>query len=229
MKVLVVEDDPQVSRQIETALRNSGYVVETACDGEDGLFQGESGSYDAAILDLGLPKIDGIKVLHQWRANGRNMPVLILTARDTWREKVNGLRAGADDYVAKPFQIEELLARVEALIRRATGHANPVLVCGPLMLDTTSNRVTCNNTVIELTALELGMLSYLMHHQGEVISKSELTEHIYDQDFDRDSNVIEVLVNRLRNKLSAELIKTHRGLGYQLVCKNHQAQEFSNV
>jgi two-component system OmpR family response regulator len=229
MKVLVVEDDPQVSRQIETALRNSGYVVETACDGEDGLFQGESGSYDAAILDLGLPKIDGIKVLHQWRANGRNMPVLILTARDTWREKVNGLRAGADDYVAKPFQIEELLARVEALIRRATGHANPVLVCGPLMLDTTSNRVTCNNTVIELTALELGMLSYLMHHQGEVISKSELTEHIYDQDFDRDSNVIEVLVNRLRNKLSAELIKTHRGLGYQLVCKNQQAQEFSNV
>jgi two-component system OmpR family response regulator len=229
MKVLVVEDDPQVSRQIETALRNSGYVVETACDGEDGLFQGESGSYDAAILDLGLPKIDGIKVLHQWRANGRNMPVLILTARDTWREKVNGLRAGADDYVAKPFQIEELLARVEALIRRATGHANPVLVCGPLMLDTTSNRVTCNNTVIELTALELGMLSYLMHHQGEVISKSELTEHIYDQDFDRDSNVIEVLVNRLRNKLSAELIKTHRGLGYQLVCKNQQTQEFSNA
>jgi two-component system, OmpR family, response regulator len=221
MKVLVVEDDLQVSRQIETALRNSGYVVETARDGEEGLFQGDTVSYDAAILDLGLPKIDGIRVLHQWRANGRNMPVLILTARDTWREKVNGLRAGADDYVAKPFQIEELLARVEALIRRATGHANPMLVCGPVMLDTTSNRVTCNNTVVELTALELGMLSYLMHHQGDVISKSELTEHIYDQDFDRDSNVIEVLVNRLRNKLGAELIKTHRGMGYQLVCDNH--------
>jgi two-component system, OmpR family, response regulator len=221
MKILVVEDDPQVSRQIETALRNSGYVVETAHDGEEGLYQGESGSYDAAILDLGLPKIDGIKVLHQWRSNNCNMPVLILTARDTWREKVNGLRAGADDYVAKPFQIEELLARVEALIRRATGHANPVLVCGPVMLDTTSNRLTCNDKVIELTALELGMLSYLMHHQGEVISKSELTEHIYDQDFDRDSNVIEVLVNRLRNKLGAGLIKTHRGMGYQLVCNDN--------
>jgi len=218
MKILVVEDDLQVSRQIETALRNSGYVVESACDGEEGLYQGESGSFDAAILDLGLPKIDGIKVLHQWRSTGQNMPVLILTARDTWREKVNGLRAGADDYVAKPFQVEELLARVEALIRRATGHASPVLVCGPVMFDTTSNRVTCNETVVDLTALELGMLSYLMHHQGEVISKSELTEHIYDQDFDRDSNVIEVLVNRLRNKLGAGLIKTHRGLGYQLVC-----------
>jgi two-component system, OmpR family, response regulator len=221
MKVLVVEDDPQVSRQIETALKNSGYVVETARDGEEGLFLGDTGSYDAAILDLGLPKIDGIKVLHQWRANGRNMPVLILTARDTWREKVNGLRAGADDYVAKPFQIEELVARVEALIRRATGHANPVLVCGPVKLDTTSNRVTCNDEAVELTALELGMLSYLMHHQGEVISKSELTEHIYDQDFDRDSNVIEVLVNRLRNKLGAELIKTHRGMGYQLVANDN--------
>lgn len=217
MKVLVVEDDPQVSRQIETALKNSGYVVETARDGEEGLYQGETGSFDAVILDLGLPKIDGIKVLHQWRHHDRNMPVLILTARDTWREKVNGLRAGADDYVAKPFQIEELLARVEALIRRATGHANPVLVCGPVMLDTTSNRVTRNGEAVELTALELGMLSYLMHHQGQVISKSELTEHIYDQDFDRDSNVIEVLVNRLRNKLGAGLIRTRRGMGYQLV------------
>ena len=221
MKILVVEDDPQVSLQIETALKNSGYVVETASDGEEGLYQGETGSFDAAILDLGLPKIDGIKVLHQWRNNGRNMPVLILTARDTWREKVNGLRAGADDYVAKPFQIEELVARVEALIRRATGHASPVLICGPIKLDTTSNRVMCNDQTIELTALEMGMLSYLMHHQGEVISKSKLTEHIYDQDFDRDSNVIEVLVNRLRNKLGAALIKTHRGMGYQLVCNDN--------
>jgi two-component system, OmpR family, response regulator len=221
MKVLVVEDDTQVSRQIETALKKSGYVVETARDGQEGLYQGETGSFDAVILDLGLPKIDGIKLLHQWRNNGHNMPVLILTARDTWREKVNGLRAGADDYVAKPFQIEELVARVEALIRRATGHANPMLKCGPVMLDSTSNRVTCSDKTVELTALELGMLSYLMHHQGEVISKTELTEHIYEQDFDRDSNVIEVLVNRLRNKLGAELIKTHRGMGYQLVCNDN--------
>jgi two-component system OmpR family response regulator len=221
MKVLVVEDDTQVSRQIETALKKSGYVVETARDGQEGLYQGETGSFDAVILDLGLPKIDGIKLLYQWRNNGHNMPVLILTARDTWREKVNGLRAGADDYVAKPFQIEELVARVEALIRRATGHANPMIKCGPVMLDSTSNRVTCNDKTVELTALELGMLTYLMHHQGEVISKTELTEHIYEQDFDRDSNVIEVLVNRLRNKLGAELIKTHRGMGYQLVCNNN--------
>jgi two-component system OmpR family response regulator len=145
------------------------------------------------------------------------MPVMILTARDTWREKVNGLRAGADDYLAKPFEVEEVIARIEALIRRATGHSTPVLSCGPVKLDTTANRVTLNDESVELTALELGMLSYLMHHKGEVISKTELTEHIYEQDFDRDSNVIEVLVNRLRKKLGNSLIKTHRGLGYQLV------------
>ncbi|MBT8128541.1 MAG: response regulator transcription factor [Gammaproteobacteria bacterium] len=217
MKILVVEDDQQVARQIETSLKNAGYVVEVVHDGEEGLYLGRNESFDAVILDLGLPKIDGIKVLQQWRNENRDMPVLILTARDTWREKVVGLRAGADDYLSKPFEIEEVLARVEALIRRATGHGNPVLSCANVEFDTTSNRVTNNGTTVELTALELGMLSYLMHHKGEVISKSELTEHIYDQDFDRDSNVIEVLVNRLRNKLGASLIKTHRGLGYQLV------------
>ena len=217
MKVLVVEDDQQVARQIETSLKNAGYVVEVVHDGQEGLYMGCNESFDAVILDLGLPKIDGIKVLQHWRNENRDMPVLILTARDTWREKVVGLRAGADDYLSKPFEIEEVLARVEALIRRATGHGNPVLSCGSVEFDTTSNRVTNNGTTVELTALELGMLSYLMHHKGEVISKSVLTEHIYDQDFDRDSNVIEVLVNRLRNKLGASLIKTHRGLGYQLV------------
>lgn len=217
MKVLVVEDDVQVARQLETVLKNSGYVVEMAHNGEDALYKGENEPFDAVILDLGLPKLDGLTVLQQWRTNQINMPVIILTARDTWREKVNGLRAGADDYIAKPFEAEEVLARVEALIRRASGHANPVLSCGPVQLDTTSNRVTCNNEPVELTALELGMLSYLMHHQGDVISKTTLTEHIYDQDFDRDSNVIEVLVNRLRKKLGSELIKTHRGLGYQLI------------
>jgi two-component system OmpR family response regulator len=217
MKVLVVEDDDQVARQLETALKNAGYVVEMAHDGEEGLYKGENESFDAVILDLGLPKIDGLTVLQQWRAEQRNMPVIILTARDTWREKVNGLRAGADDYIAKPFEAEEVLARIEALIRRTSGHASAILSCGPVQLDTTNNRVTCNNEPVEMTALELGMLSYLMHHQGDVISKTTLTEHIYEQDFDRDSNVIEVLVNRLRKKLGNTLIKTHRGLGYQLV------------
>lgn len=217
MKILVVEDDLQVARQIETSLKSAGYVVEVVHDGEEGLYLGNNESFDAAILDLGLPKMDGIKVLQQWRANDRNMPVMILTARDTWREKVNGLRAGADDYLAKPFEVEEVIARIEALIRRATGHSTPVLSCGPVKLDTTANRVTLDDESVELTALELGMLSYLMHHKGEVISKTELTEHIYEQDFDRDSNVIEVLVNRLRKKLGNSLIKTHRGLGYQLV------------
>ena len=217
MKVLVVEDDVQVARQLEIALKNSGYVVEMAHDGEDGLFKGQNEDFDAVILDLGLPKIDGLTILQQWRAEQRNMPVIILTARDTWREKGNGLRAGADDYIAKPFEAEEVLARIEALIRRTSGHASAILSCGPVQLDTTNNRVTCNNEPVEMTALELGMLSYLMHHQGDVISKTTLTEHIYEQDFDRDSNVIEVLVNRLRKKLGNTLIKTHRGLGYQLV------------
>ena len=217
MKILVVEDDLQVARQIETSLKSAGYVVEVVHDGEEGLYLGNNESFDAAILDLGLPKMDGIKVLQQWRGNDRSMPVMILTARDTWREKVNGLRAGADDYLAKPFEVEEVIARIEALIRRATGHSTPVLSCGPVKLDTTANRVTLDDESVELTALELGMLSYLMHHKGEVISKTELTEHIYEQDFDRDSNVIEVLVNRLRKKLGNSLIKTHRGLGYQLV------------
>jgi len=219
MKVLVVEDDVQVARQLESALKNAGYVVEMAHDGEEGLYKGENESFDAVILDLGLPKIDGLTILQQWRAAQRNMPVIILTARDTWREKVSGLRAGADDYIAKPFETEEVLARIEALIRRTSGHASAILSCGPVQLDTTNNRVTCNNEPIEMTALELGMLSYLMlmHHQGDVISKTTLTEHIYEQDFDRDSNVIEVLVNRLRKKLGNTLIKTHRGLGYQLV------------
>jgi two-component system OmpR family response regulator len=217
MKILVVEDDLQVARQIEASLKTAGYVVEVVHDGEEGLYLGNNESFDAAILDLGLPKMDGIKVLQEWRANDRSMPVMILTARDTWREKVNGLRAGADDYLAKPFEVEEVIARIEALIRRATGHSTPVLSCGPVKLDTTANRVTLNDESVELTALELGMLSYLMHHKGEVISKTELTEHIYEQDFDRDSNVIEVLVNRLRKKLGNSLIKTHRGLGYQLV------------
>lgn len=220
MRILVVEDDRQVARQIETALRQAGYVADVAYDGEEGHFLGDTEPYDAAILDLGLPVLDGLKVLERWRRDGRRLPVLILTARDTWREKVTGLRMGADDYLAKPFEMEEMLARVEALIRRAAGKASPVLTCGALELDTASRRLALNGAPVELTALEFRMLSYLMHHQDEVLSKTELTEHIYDQDFDLDSNTIEVLVNRLRKKIGAERIKTHRGQGYQLVAKD---------
>ncbi len=216
MRVLVVEDDRNVARQLEATLRDAGYAVDLASDGEEGHFLGDTEPYDAVVLDLGLPLVDGLTVLRRWREAGRTMPVLILTARDTWREKVTGLRAGADDYLAKPFELEELLARVEALIRRASGHASAVLECGSVRLDTTTKRATLEGDLVELTALEYRTLSYLMHHKGEVISKTELTEHIYSQDFDRDSNVIEVLINRLRKKLGAGLIKTHRGQGYQL-------------
>ena len=193
-------------------------MVDVAYDGEEGLFLGDTEHYDAVILDLGLPKMDGIDVLERWRAKSNDVPVLILTSRQTWREKVAGLRAGADDYLAKPFEYEELLARIEALTRRATGHASPVMQCddGKVVMDTTSARVTMEGKLVELTALEYRTLEYLMQHEGQVVSKTELTEHIYDQDFDRDSNVIEVLINRLRGKLRPEMIKTRRGLGYQL-------------
>lgn len=216
MRVLVVEDDLDVARQVTDTLRQARYVVDTVHDGEEGRFLGDTEPYDVVILDLGLPKLDGLSVLQHWRRTGRGMPVLILTARDTWREKVAGLRAGADDYLAKPFELEEMLARVEALIRRSSGHASPVLECGPLTLDVGNTRLTVAGRPIELTALEFRTLAHLMRHGDRVVSKTELTEHLYDQDFDRDSNVIEVLINRLRNKLGTRLIKTHRGLGYQL-------------
>ncbi len=217
MRILVVEDDQNIARQIEAVLRKAGYAVDVAHDGEEGHFLGETEPYDAVILDLGLPVMDGLSVLRNWREAGRDMPVLILTARNTWRDTVAGLRGGADDYVAKPFELEELLARIEALIRRSSGHASPIMSCGAIELDTANGRVTHKGVLVELTALEYRSLSYLIHHQGNIISKTELTEHIYGQDFDRDSNVIEVLINRLRKKLSPELIKTRRGLGYQLV------------
>ncbi len=218
MRILVIEDDQQVARQLETILHNARYAVDIAHDGEEGQFLGDTEAYDAVVLDLGLPLLDGLSVLRNWRQAGRTMPVLVLTARSTWRDTVAGLREGADDYLKKPFEPEEMLARIEALIRRSSGHASPVISCGPLELDTGTSRVTLEKTPIELTALEYRCLSYLMHHQGDVISKTELTEHIYDQDFDRDSNVIEVLINRLRKKLSPQMITTRRGLGYQLVC-----------
>jgi two-component system OmpR family response regulator len=216
MRVLVVEDDPELSRQLLKALTDSGYAVDHAADGEEGHYLGDTEPYDAVILDLGLPELDGVTVLKRWRASGRKMPVLILTARGQWGEKVAGFDAGADDYVTKPFHLEEVLARLRALIRRSGGHAAPELACGPVLLDTNSGKVTVNGALVKLTAQELRLLSYLMHHQGKVVSRTELTEHIYDHDFDLDSNTIEVFIGRLRKKLGVPIIHTKRGLGYQL-------------
>ncbi len=216
MRVLVVEDDPDLRRQLAEALSDTGYVVDVADNGEDGHHLGDTEPYDAAILDLGLPVIDGVTVLKRWRQSGREMPVLILTARDEWREKVAGFDAGADDYVTKPFRLEEVLARLRALIRRSTGHASDLLTCGPLTVDTRTARVEVGGTLIKLTGHEYRLLTYLAHHQGKVVSRTELTEHLYDQDFDLDSNTIEVFVGRVRRKLGIEIIQTVRGLGYCL-------------
>jgi two-component system OmpR family response regulator len=214
LRLLVVEDDKDLNRQIVTALEQSGYAVDRAFDGEEGCFLGETEPYDAVVLDIGLPKKDGISVLEEWRKAGRTMPVLILTARDRWSDKVQGFDAGADDYVAKPFHMEEILARVRALLRRAAGHATSEIVCGPVRLDTKSGRVVVDGAAIKLTSHEYRLLAYLMHHTGRIVSRSEIVEHLYDQDFDRDSNTIEVFVGRLRKKLGVDLIQTVRGLGY---------------
>jgi two-component system OmpR family response regulator len=216
MRVLVVEDNQEVARQITGALEQKLFVVDVARDGEEGWFLGNTESYDTVILDLGLPKLDGLSLLQKWRHTGNQVPVLILTSRDTWREKFNGLRVGADDYLAKPFELEEVMARVEALIRRSSGHANPLVRCGRLELEPVSARVTLDGAPISLTALEYRALQYLMQKRDCVVSKSELSEHIYGQDLERDSNVIEVLINHLRRKLDPSLIETRRGLGYQL-------------
>lgn len=216
MRVLVVEDDKDLNRQLVSALSDAGYAVDTASDGEEGYFLGDTEPYDIVILDIGLPKMDGISILEQWRRSDRKMPVIILTARDRWSDKVAGFDAGADDYVAKPFYMEEVLARLRALLRRATGHASSELECGPVRVDTRSSRVTVNGRAIKLTSLEYRLLAYMMHHQGRVISRTELVEHLYDQDFDRDSNTIEVFVGRLRRKLGKDVIETVRGLGYRL-------------
>ncbi len=216
MRLLVVEDDPDLNRQICSALTDAGYAVDKAFDGEEGHFLGDSEPYDAIVLDLGLPKMDGISVLESWRRTGKSMPVLILTARDRWSDKVQGFDAGADDYVAKPFHMEEVLARLRALLRRASGHASNELTCGPVRLDARSSRVTVDGNPIRLTSHEYRLLAYLMHHSGRVVSRTELVEHLYDQDFDRDSNTIEVFVGRLRKKLGIDVIQTVRGLGYRL-------------
>jgi two-component system OmpR family response regulator len=216
LRVLVVEDDRDLSRQLGTALREAGYAVDSAFDGEEGHFLGDTEPYDAVVLDIGLPRQDGISVLERWRRDGRTMPVLLLTARDRWSDKVAGIDAGADDYVAKPFHMEEVLARIRALVRRAAGHASNEIACGPVRVDTRASRVTVDGNPVKLTSHEYRLLVYLLMHQGRVVSRSELTEHLYDQDFDRDSNTIEVFVGRLRKKLAADVIETVRGLGYRL-------------
>ena len=216
MRVLIVEDEPNLGRQLRSTLEGAGYAVDLATDGEDGHYLGTTETYDAVVLDLGLPEIDGLTVLDRWRKEGRKMPVLVLTARDSWSDKVAGLDAGADDYLAKPFQTEELIARLRALIRRAAGVASSELNAGDIRLDTRSGKVTKAGEPVKLTAQEYKLLSYLMHHKGKVVSRTELIEHIYDQDFDRDSNTIEVFVTRIRKKLGADVITTIRGLGYSL-------------
>jgi two-component system OmpR family response regulator len=217
MRILVVEDDPDLSRQLKAALADAGYAVDHAPDGEEAAFLGENEPYDAIVLDLGLPKIDGVSVLEGWRRAGLSTPVLILTARGAWSEKVSGFDAGADDYLTKPFHTEELLARLRALLRRSAGHAAPNLECGALRLDPRAARASVDGEPLRLTSLEYRLLHYLIMHRGRVISRTELVEHLYDQDFDRDSNTIEVFIGRLRKKIGQGRIETVRGLGYRLV------------
>lgn len=216
MRLLVVEDEKKLAEDLARALGSAGHVIDTAADGERAWFLGDTEDYDLVILDLGLPKLDGVQVLKRWRANQRAMPVLVLTARDSWSEKVEVIDAGADDYLTKPFRIEELMARVRALLRRLTKHATAVLEVGDVKLDSRHHRVSIGGIPTDLSPLEYRLLNYLMHHAGRAISQIELTEHVYSQDFERDSNSIEVLVARLRRKLGTDVIKTRRGYGYYI-------------
>ncbi|MDP6374838.1 MAG: response regulator transcription factor [Pseudomonadales bacterium] len=216
MRVLVVEDDLALQDQLQRQLRTQGFVVDSACDGEEGLYYGREYDYDAAVIDLGLPKLDGIDLITRLRADERSFPVLILTARGNWQDKVQGLEAGADDYLTKPFHMEELEARINALLRRAGGYASPVIQHGVLSLDTGKKEVRLSDEAVELTAYEYRVLEYLVLNPDRVISKAELTDHLYEQDFDRDSNVIEVFIGRLRKKLDpVNPIRTIRGQGYR--------------
>jgi DNA-binding response OmpR family regulator len=214
MRVLVVEDDPRIARRLTSVLQEAGYAVDCDDSGEEAWFRGDTEDYDAVILDLGLPRMDGLTVLKKWREAGRDVPVLILTARGAWAERVAGIDAGADDYLAKPFVMEELLARLRALLRRAAGRASPLLAIGGVVLDTRQMRITVDGDPIALSPLEYRCLSYLMHHAGRVVPPTELMEHLYAHDHDRDPNAVEVLIGRVRRKLGVELIETRRGFGY---------------
>lgn len=216
VRILVVEDEAALSEQLATALGAAGYAVDCAADGERADFLGRTEEYDAVVLDLGLPKVDGLTVLRRWRDSGMATPVLVLTARGSWHEKVQGIDGGADDYMAKPFEIEEVLARLRALIRRASGQVTPQIRVGALALDPRGARVTLAGVPVKLTSHEFRVLSYLMHHRGRIVSQAELTEHIYSQGFDRDSNTVEVFVARLRRKLGGTFIETVRGMGYRI-------------
>jgi two-component system OmpR family response regulator len=216
VRALVVEDESALSRQLVAALTEAGYAVDGAADGKRADFLAQTERYDAIVLDLGLPKVDGLTLLRRWREAGIAVPVLVLTARGSWHEKVQGIDSGADDYVSKPFRVEEVLARVRALIRRASGQVTPQLRCGPVLLDPRAARVTLDGAPVRLTSHEFRVLSYLMHHRGRVVSQAELSEHIYSQDLDRDSNTVEVFIARLRRKLGTDFIQTVRGLGYRI-------------
>jgi two-component system, OmpR family, response regulator len=216
VRVLIVEDEAALARRLAAALSAAGYAVDCAADGAHGEFLGATERYDAIVLDLGLPATDGLTVLRSWRDAGIAVPVLVLTARGSWHEKVLGIDSGADDYVTKPFQVEEVLARLRALIRRATGHAVAELRCGAIVLDPRGARVTVDGELVRLSTHEYRVLSYLMHHRGRVVSQSELADHIYALDSDRDSNTVEVFVARLRKKVGPDAIATVRGLGYRM-------------
>ena len=215
--MLIVEDERRLAQQLASAVAEAGYAVDCANDGERADFLMQTEKYDAAVLDLGLPKVDGLTLLTRWRDTGIAVPVLVLTARASWHEKVKGIDAGADDYVAKPFRMEEVLARLRGLIRRAAGRVQPELQCGALRLDPRLGRVTVNGVPVKLTSHEFRVLSYLMHHSGRIVSQSELTDHIYAEGADRDSNTVEVFVARLRRKVGPSFIETVRGMGYRMV------------
>ncbi len=231
MRILIVEDEVTLCEQLKSQLQKEGFAVDTALDGKKALYMGSEYPFDLAIVDIGLPLLTGIEVIQQWRKDGIKFPVLILTARDRWQQKVEGLESGADDYLVKPFHQEELVARVRALIRRASGISQSTIQCGPITLDTTAQTVHVNNQLQELTAYEYKVLEYFIMNPGKVVSKTELTEHIYDQDFDRDSNVIEVFVGRLRKKLdpdnSYSPIETLRGRGYRFTLEHNEIKTTS--
>lgn len=219
MRILVVEDEPAISSGISTALAASGYQTRLAADGEEAWFLGDTEDFDLVVLDLGLPKMDGLSVLKRWRTAGRQMPVLILTARGAWPERVEGIDAGADDYLAKPFQIEELIARIRALIRRSAGHGSPVIEAGPISIDTRQMRVMIDKANIAVSPLEYRLVAYLLHHKNRVVPPGELIEHLYGDDDARDANALEAVVTRLRKKLGADVIQTRRGFGYLVADK----------